>query len=720
MGLKQSIVVVNEYSIKNKSGKGGSRGGSPGNYVLRYMARDGATEIATPVTLDNEAYILRYMARKEATETLDDEAEIRRSMSRNQKMGGVAFGNKGMSLSHTDLINSSKSIQNAFDQGKTVMKTVISFDEDYLRENGIVPEDFVFEEKGDYRGNIDQIKLRYAIMNGLEYLSHDYDDLQYVGVIQVDTAHVHCHLAMVDMGKGNITEDGTQKGKISAQAKAKLRRGIDMALDESKEIQYMASNVGIDRRNIQTNMKKYTYEQVTMYGAPQKLMSVLPEDERMWRASTNRKEMKEANKICRDYVERILAKPDSGMNKAMQSVYDYVDARTKKEDLDKEEQQKLIRKGRNDIVENCMNSVYSTLQQIPDKQRYISTDFINMTSAPMVTPSFKNDEQDFVYRMTAYHKRLDKHKSEAKRYTEFVNDYEQAELSGGVDPASKALYDYFLVEQEYRLKLSSKYSQFLFFEEPSDEITDEYLALAKRAEVLNNMESLANDKSAKRMKASNAEEYGRSRYDVYGGRYVVLDPDYFDRRVDTYRSSYDVDRRAFDSKLASQNLVVAKDDKGRDIIKRQPAYDFDDVKGLDLHDLRGDFKNTLEFSGYVRSTYVDMAKRRIDAYDKACEYLDASGQSELREVFDSNDIENMRFVLQRLEENRSVEPIEQPMMDIEEKRVIPLDKKMHSYINRVVKVNVQTLEYAEAMNRQDEQQAEEDMSILGSRMARYE
>ena len=40
MSLKQNIVVVNEYTIKNNSGKGGSRGGSPGDYVLRYMARN--------------------------------------------------------------------------------------------------------------------------------------------------------------------------------------------------------------------------------------------------------------------------------------------------------------------------------------------------------------------------------------------------------------------------------------------------------------------------------------------------------------------------------------------------------------------------------------------------------------------------------------------------------------------------------------------------------
>ena len=50
MGLKQSVVIVNEYTIKTGD-KGGTRGGTPGDYVLRYMARVGATEDITPTKL---------------------------------------------------------------------------------------------------------------------------------------------------------------------------------------------------------------------------------------------------------------------------------------------------------------------------------------------------------------------------------------------------------------------------------------------------------------------------------------------------------------------------------------------------------------------------------------------------------------------------------------------------------------------------------------------
>lgn len=705
MSLKQSIVVVNEYTVKNKQG-GGTRGGSPGNYVLRYMAREGATETDTPVTLNNEDYILRYMARKDAVETLDDEKEIRRKASRAGRLGGIAFGNRGLSLSHTDLIESSKKIQSAFeDQNKTVMKTVISFDEEYLRDNGIIPEDFVFENRGDYRGNIDQMKLRYAIMSGLEYLGHDYDDLQYVGVIQVDTAHVHCHLAMVDMGKGIIMDDGTQKGKITAASIGKLRRGIDMALDESKEVQYMAANVGIDKRNMQTVMKRYTHEQVILYGAPQRILSVLPEDERLWRASTNRKEMEKANKICRDYVERLFAKPDSGISEAMQSIYDYARIRQEREGFTDEYRVRLERKGRENLVQGCMNSVYTTLKQIPEDRRNVSTPFLNMASTPVVSPSFNGDIQDFVYRSTAYHSRLEKHTKETKKYTEYIRSYEESEQAGTADPASRVLYEYFMIEREYQAKLASKYSQFLFFEEPTDDFVSEYLELSKKAAVLDSMRELQADVSAKKMKPQNAEAYGQERYGLYGGRYVVLDPPYFDQRVRKYERSYETDRGAFQAKLDARNLTVQEQADGQVVLVRQPTYKFDDVRGLDLHDLRGDFTENLEFSQSVRTAYLDMAERRIEAYEKACAYLDASGQERLKEVFDSQDIEAMRDVAEKIKAGNPVTPVNHPVMEIDDKYVMRLDRDMHQYIKTVVNNEATAIDYTEGMEEMEEREA---------------
>ena len=695
MGLKQDIVVVNEYTIKN--GKGGSRGGTPGDYVLRYMGRDGATEIVTPVTYDNEDYIMRYMARKDAVEQAGTEEEMRAHM-REQKMGGVAFSGRALSLSHKDLIRSSKDIQKAFDKGKTVMKTVISFDEAYLRKNGILPEGFVHTGRGDFRGNIDQLKLRYAIQNGMEHLSKDYDDLQYVGVIQVDTDHVHCHLAMCDMGVGNLAADGTQVGKLSDKAKTKLRRGIDLALDEAKEVQYMASHVGVDKRNIQTNIKRYTYEQTLLYGAPQRIMSVLPDDERLWRASTNRKEMQKANKICRDYVEEILSRPDSGIDATMTYIRDYAQTRQKREGLSHEQMEELVVRGRETLVEGCMNGIYTVLKQIPKERREVSTLFLDLTSSPYVSPSFQNDVQDFVYKMSAYSSRLDKHRKEVDRYNGFIDDYEKSMQSGQVSDESAALWQFFLVEREYHIKTASKYSQFLFFEEPEDDLMAEYMEVVKYAKRVEGMEQLSKDASAKKMDPVNLEEYGRMRYDVYGGRFLKTDPGLYEKRLDKLRNAYESRDSLFHSKLASRNLYVKEEDGKEPVIARKAAYDFNDVRGLDLQDIRGDFNMDLEFDSEVREQFMDMAMRRIKAYDEACAYLDDTGQGGLKSVFDAQDVEAMRDVYEILERGGVLTQIPVRPMQLEHKKVVGLNAQMHRYLSNMVRRDVQAFEAAEAMN----------------------
>ena len=60
MGLKQDIVVVNEFTVKH--GASGSRGKSPGRYVMQYMLRKAATEPLSPVAYRSlEDFQMRYM-----------------------------------------------------------------------------------------------------------------------------------------------------------------------------------------------------------------------------------------------------------------------------------------------------------------------------------------------------------------------------------------------------------------------------------------------------------------------------------------------------------------------------------------------------------------------------------------------------------------------------------------------------------------------------------
>ena len=81
MGLKQDIVLVNEFTVKGKATGKGSRGSTPGDYVNRYMARKNATEDLTPVRLQElDYYMVRYMARKDATDLSETVPELKHRM----------------------------------------------------------------------------------------------------------------------------------------------------------------------------------------------------------------------------------------------------------------------------------------------------------------------------------------------------------------------------------------------------------------------------------------------------------------------------------------------------------------------------------------------------------------------------------------------------------------------------------------------------------------
>lgn len=644
MGLKQSIVVVNEYTIKNK--KGGSRGGTPGDYVTRYMARTGATEDLTPVRLeDTDAYITRYMARKEASETLNSVSDIKKGMKAAQGYGGLAFGYGDISLSDEKLRQASRDIQRNFDKGKTVMKTVLSFDEEYLRETGIITPDFHLTKRGDYRGNIDQMKLRRAIMHGLDRLSKQYDDLKYVGVIQVDTAHLHCHLAMVDRGKGNITPNGTQRGKLSARAKDIIRRGIDMSLDEQQQMHMMASQVGYDKINAVGYIKKYTHRVMSEHGLPQFLLMCLPEDKRLWRADTNRKEMQKPNAIVREYVTQMLRQPNSGYISALQRIDKYAKSRQVKDDLSGREYRTLVKNGKERLIKDCMNGVYQVLSKIPDSDKTVWTPMMSAMSMSYDEMSAEQDDPmiEFGFKLRSYSNRLQYHKKEVNKYHEAVKQYEQTQ---NPSEDSKPLYEFFKFEEDYNAKLMCKYQHFLSFLPPTGEYEDDFDSLMQYKDRIDRMYQMSNDKSMKHMLSTNAEMYGRQTYGLHGGQYVVIGPQVLDIRLSAMRDRYAEMKDDFKFKLSTYGMTL-KDDN----VSTEKPYAFDDVKALDIHHLSYDWTYDFQVSKPNVEEFVEYADKRYKLYQAARQYLVDSGQEASVDMFAVKDIELMHDTADKMRVN---------------------------------------------------------------------
>lgn len=637
MGLKQSVVIVNEYTIKTGD-KGGTRGGTPGDYVLRYMARVGATEDITPTKLQEfDTNLTKYIARERATNLFDDIPSMKQSMRNAQRYGGVAFGYGDVALSDARLKRVSKDIQRQFDAGKTVMKTVLSFDEEYLREHGLISKDFHCRKRGDFRGHIDQLKLRMAIMNGMEKLSRHYDDLQFVGVIQVDTKHVHCHLAMVDRGRGSLMPDGTQRGKLTEKEKLSIRRGVDMYLDAKQTVKMMSSSVVYDKRNALCYIKKRTHQMMAQQGFSQFLLACLPENRNLWRASTNRKEMRKANSLVRDYVVQLLEQPQSGYRDAMNSVIAYADYRRDSEDLSSDEHAQLIRDGQERIVTECMNGVYAVVKQIPESERQVRTPMLEMMSQDyedMASQAVNDLLIEFGFKLRSYASRLDFHRKEYHRFESYHEQYEQAETH---TKDAEALDAYFQLEMRYNQMLMVKYQYFLSFLPPDEKMEEEFEALMEQKDRLRNLRMMSDDKAFQRMLPENAEEYGIRVYGQYGGRRVKAQPEVIATRIRNMEQDVFDQEQRFRKKLQDYGM----DYNGSAVIRRK-LYPFEDVKALDLHHITYDFATDVPVSKPYLDEFVKMANERYDAFQKAKLYLEGTGQHTELESLPEQDVMVMK------------------------------------------------------------------------------
>lgn len=649
MSLKQSIVIKTEFTIKGKDGTG-SRGSTPGRYVLRYMAREKATERLSPVrVLNADGTFKKYDDRSELSEDLSVDTDgLKRNMREAQGLGGIGFGNGCPSLSEEELMRRSDMLQKAFDEGKPVMKTVISLDEDYLREMKIISDDFKCEHRGDYRGNIDQLKLRLAIMEGLGNMGYDYDDLQYVGVIQVDTGHVHCHLAMADMGRGNIRPDGQQRGMLKEKTMARFRRGMDGFLDENKTVNRMAQHVSEDRVNVKAYVKKHTHEMLRENDVPQFLLACLPEDKNRWRAGTNAKDMQKANTIVREYVRQLWLEPGSGYHEALRDIDEYAETRKKREGLSDNEYERLRAGGRKRLLNDCMNGVYGMLRTVPDSERQTSTEMMDLMSMPYTDMAALVEDDPltaFGFRLRSYGGRLRHHRKEADKWRENVKGYETAKSAGQTDPASVPLYNFMVYEQQYQEMLMCKYQYFLKFLPPGERWKKQFDELMEYKKRMRDLDAMRKDRSMPHMSPERAEEYGMKMYGQHGGRFVKDRGHILDTRVEKMRIGYALKEDDFRFQLSCLGLSLQKKKKKQDgasemldeesavnpgeerlAVSSEKTWAFDDVKALDIHHLGYDFGRPIEISRPNIDIFKKAADERFRLLTDASKYLIESGQ----------------------------------------------------------------------------------------------
>lgn len=276
MDLKREIVIRNEFSNKYyASGSDlGSRGGSFQAYIVGYMARDEASDALFPLDSQIEAIFEEDYADvlddrllgKMSTLTDEEMSELLFGdlTNRSMKYDGLAFDAERLSMSYAEVLSKSQEIQKAFEDGHSVQKFIISFTDDYLRKMGVLPDDFKLTDRGDHFGNVDQLKLRQAIQEGMEEMLQEgsFEKPSWIGLVQLDTKHVHAHMVACDQVFGNsrLMSDGLDRGKIYANERQAFRNGCHQSLERQLGLHQEVDQIALLNDNTKRMLQRTVFD----------------------------------------------------------------------------------------------------------------------------------------------------------------------------------------------------------------------------------------------------------------------------------------------------------------------------------------------------------------------------------------------------------------------------------------------------------------------------
>lgn len=652
MSLARSIVIKNEFTVRDRTGEG-SRGSTPGAYVERYMGRGEAIEPCLPVAMTSpDAYVMRYMARRDAVESVGSLTDAERKTSRVGEKDGVAFSGGSVSLSEDELRRASREIQRVFDAGQPVMKCVLSFDTDYLKSTGVVPKNVQVKRRGDLRGQVDQLRLRSSIMEGMAAVAHGFSQMLWVGVLQFDTRHVHAHLVIAE---GDLSTDrrrrpdGQFRGMLSSREMGLLRGGIDRELDMTRRLPYLSADISNQRRNVRSFVKRYAADAFARSGELQLVLASLPADERVWRAATHRRDMRRADELARAFVRDVLSEPDSGYADVKRQIQAYADARVEREGAGARRREELVRHGLSRLEDECVNGVYAELARW--RHRPVHTRPIDIMASDIAEAAQLSDESEadaMMFRLRTYGGRMLDARDRRAEAHRARRSWEEQHRFGQASEASRAAYEFYCVEEAYQTQVMCKY-QGLFPLMLLDEDDDARLErLRRRRREVRGLEGLLMDDAVVGMTRGEAERYGRERYRVAGGGVLASAPQLFARRLELARGELDELYEETRFKLAETGRVLTMDDRGVRIM-RGTLLSFDAVRGCDLHHLGYDFTEDREVGSVALGQFRSAYRERAAAVAGARDYFARSDNEFAIDELPLADVDAMAAQLARVE-----------------------------------------------------------------------
>lgn len=204
----RDIVVKTQFNI------GGSRGKSVRGFIADYVARGAATDPS-----------LGYLP---PTDRPVEEGD------------GVAFTLNRTAISKQETLALADHVEELFQQGdRAIQQMVFSFDPQYLADQGLVPSDLSVLEKGGYKYNYDDIRLRHCVQAGVSALleNEGYYDGEMVAAIQSDTYHLHVHAVVYEDGSKYTRKHGKEeRGVLKESSLNRLSHAMDRYLENTKDL----------------------------------------------------------------------------------------------------------------------------------------------------------------------------------------------------------------------------------------------------------------------------------------------------------------------------------------------------------------------------------------------------------------------------------------------------------------------------------------------------
>ena len=239
---------------------------------------------------------LNYMDREETHDKVNEFEKYQDYMSNEEKSTGLFTFSKD-SLNDSDKMYFKEEFKKAQESGSILWQDVISFDNDWLKESGVL------EDK-----NIDNKQIQDATRSAVQDMLKKegmIDSAIWTGAIHYNTDNIHVHVAIVQTK--DFKERGKRKQSSIDSMKSKVANKItDRSKHNEKLNLFIRERVISSKRDDPLNSLKNQVMNRDLVRQFKKIHKQLPKDKRLWRYNMNAIQTvrPEIDKLTTLYIEK--------------------------------------------------------------------------------------------------------------------------------------------------------------------------------------------------------------------------------------------------------------------------------------------------------------------------------------------------------------------------------------------------------------------------------